>query len=60
MMEFLTANIGTIIVLAVLVLIVALIVRGIVSDKKKGKSSCGAKCGCCPNSALCHKTTDKH
>jgi hypothetical protein len=25
-----------------------------VKDKKRGKSSCGCNCGCCPNSAACH------
>ena len=32
---------GTFVVGAILVLIVGLIVRGIVKDKKSGKSSCG-------------------
>ena len=38
---------GTIIVLAVLVAIVGLIVRGIIRDKKSGKSSCGGDCSHC-------------
>ena len=32
---------GTFVVLVVLISVVALIVRGIVRDKKSGKSSCG-------------------
>ena len=35
---------GTFVVGAILVLIVGLIVRGIVKDKKSGKSSCGGDC----------------
>lgn len=35
---------GTFVVLAVLVVIVGFIVRGIVRDKKSGKSSCGGDC----------------
>ena len=38
---------GTIIVLAVLVAIVGLIVRGIIRDKKSRKSSCGGDCSHC-------------
>ena len=44
-MTWLMANGGTIIVLAVLILIVALIVRKLHSDKKKGIHSCGGHCG---------------
>lgn len=39
---------GTIIVLAVLMLIVGLIIRGMIRDKKKGKSlQCGGDCSRC-------------
>ena len=38
---------GTFVVGAILVLIVGLIVRGIVKDKKSGKSSCGGDCSHC-------------
>lgn len=38
---------GTIVVLAALVLIVALIVRSMIKDKKSGKSSCGGDCSHC-------------
>lgn len=42
---------GTVIVLVVLGAVVALIVRGIVKDKKSGKSSCGGDCSKCKG---CH------
>ncbi len=38
---------GTIITGAVLLVIVGLIVRSMVRDKKSGKSSCGGDCGHC-------------
>ena len=53
---WLSENIGTIGVSLVLILIVALIIRGMIRDKKKGKSSCGCKCSHCPMSASCRKT----
>ena len=42
---------GTLIVGAILVLIVGLIIKGIVRDKKSGKSSCSGDCGHCKG---CH------
>ena len=42
---------GTVIVLVMLGAVVALIVRGIVKDKKSGKSSCGGDCSKCKG---CH------
>ena len=38
---------GTLVVGAILLLIVVLIVRNIVKDKKSGKSSCGGDCSHC-------------
>lgn len=39
---------GTVLVLAVLVLIVALIIRSMIRDKKNGKSiQCGCDCSSC-------------
>lgn len=47
MLSWLTANLGTIFVLIVLVVIVAAIVRKLYTDKKKGIHSCGGNCGAC-------------
>lgn len=53
-MTWLIENMGTIVVLLVLVLIVALIVRKLYSDKKKGIHSCGGHCGGgCPGCSSC-------
>ncbi|MBQ7379352.1 MAG: FeoB-associated Cys-rich membrane protein [Clostridia bacterium] len=54
MIDWLIANIGTILVglavLAVVVFVIALKVR----DKKKGKSSCGCGCESCAMAGKCH------
>lgn len=53
-MTWLMANIGTIVVLLVLVIIVAAIVHKLYSDNKKGIHSCGGHCGGgCPGCTSC-------
>lgn len=56
MLTWLAGNIGTIIVCAVLIVIVALIVANMIRNKKKGKSSCGCGCSNCPMSGSCHSS----
>lgn len=56
MFAWIAENIGTISVTAILVLVVALIVRKLVADKKKGKSSCGCNCAHCAMAGSCHKS----
>lgn len=46
MLSWLAENLGTVLISAGLIVIVALIIRSIVKNKKAGISSCGAKCGC--------------
>ena len=53
MLSFILENIATIIVSAVLLIIIAGVIFKMVSDRKKGKSSCGGACGCCPMSENC-------
>ena len=55
MIEFLSANIGTIIVFIVLAVIVGAIIYKMYRDKKKGKSSCRCNCSSCPMANECHK-----
>ncbi len=55
-MSWLLDNIGTIVVLAVLIAIVALIIRHIRKDKAAGKSSCGCGCANCALHGKCHGT----
>lgn len=54
MLNWLEVNIGTIIVCAILILIVAGVIISMIRDKKKGKSSCGCGCSGCPMSGSCH------
>ena len=55
MLAWITENIGTILIWAVLLLVVVLIIRKLVKDKKKGKSSCGCNCAHCAMSGSCHQ-----
>ncbi len=47
-------NMSTLAVLAILVFIIAMIVRSIVRDKKNGKSLCGGNCQHCGGACSCH------
>lgn len=50
-------NIGTIIVVAILLLVVGAAVFSIVKSKRKGKSpSCGCGCANCAMHGSCHKS----
>ena len=55
MLSWIVNNIATILISLVLVAGVTAIILSIVKDKKKGKSSCGGNCGCCPMGGSCHK-----
>ena len=59
MFAWISANIGTIIICAVLLIIVAAIIIGLVKDKKKGKSSCGCNCAHCAMEGSCHNNVKK-
>ena len=54
MITWLTDNIATIIICAVLIAVVAAIIIHMVKNKNKGKSSCGCGCADCPMSSSCH------
>ena len=57
MLTWLSANLINIVLIAVIALIVGLLLRGMVRDKKAGKSSCGgscASCGACGGCGSCH------
>ena len=51
MLIWLSANWINIALIAVLLLIVGLLLRGMIRDKKAGKSSCGGNCASCSGSA---------
>ena len=54
MFAWLSANIGTILIVLVLLAIVTLIIVKLRKDKKKGVSSCGGNCAHCAMSGSCH------
>ena len=58
MFVWLSANLINIILVSVIVLIVGLLVRSMIRDKKAGKSACGgncASCGACSGCSSCTK-----
>ncbi len=54
MLAWIAANAVTIIICALLIAAVTAIIIKLVSDKKKGRSSCGCNCGSCPMAGACH------
>mgnify|MGYP002518588432 CR=1 FL=1 len=55
MFTWLANNYVTVLICAALVLVVFLIIRSLVRDKKKGKSTCGCNCAHCAMAGSCHK-----
>ena len=56
MLAWLSANFINLVLIAVVALIVGLLIRGMIRDKKAGKSSCGgncASCGACGGCSSC-------
>ncbi len=60
MLIWLSANWINIVLVAVLVLIVTLLIRGMIRDKKAGKSSCGGNCASCGACSGCPKGPASH
>ncbi|MGI6115499.1 MULTISPECIES: FeoB-associated Cys-rich membrane protein [unclassified Clostridium] len=61
MLQFLTENLGTILVGLAVALLLTLVVVKLLRDRKKGKSvcSCGGACSGCPGAAMCHHGQSK-
>ena len=63
MLIWLTSHIADIVIIAVIAASVFFVVRGMIRDKKAGKSSCGGSCaGCgacagCAGCSACHGCT---
>ena len=56
MLAWLSANLINIVLIAVIVLVVGLLIRGMVRDRKAGRRSCGgncASCGACSGCSAC-------
>lgn len=60
MLGWIMENIGTILITIVLAILVVLIIRSLVKDRKQGKSSCGGNCGHCPMSGSCREGGKHH
>ena len=60
MLDWIAANLATILICALLILIVFLIVRYLLRQKKAGKNSCGAECAHCARHGECHGTHAKY
>ena len=54
MLDWLMANIGTIIVGLIIAAVVVLIIVNRVKKKKNGESTCGCGCADCPMKNKCH------
>ncbi|MBR2685533.1 MAG: FeoB-associated Cys-rich membrane protein [Erysipelotrichaceae bacterium] len=54
-MFFLKQNAGTILVLLVLIAVVALIIKGMIDDRKHGRTSCSHGCSNCALHGSCHR-----
>lgn len=59
LIEFISQNLGTILVLLVLLAAVAAIVIARLRAKKQGGSGCGSGCSGCPFSGKCHGAVEK-
>ena len=55
MLDWIAANLGTILISLVLLVIVSPIVVYLLRQKKAGKSSCGANCAHCAMHGQCHE-----
>ena len=53
MFAWLSENLVNIVIIAILVLVVGLLIRGMIRDRKAGKSSCGCNCASCGACAKC-------
>ena len=55
MLTWISENIGSLLICAVLVLIVVGIIVKFIKDRRKGKSSCGCNCSHGAMAGTCHK-----
>lgn len=54
MLQWIWANLATILICIALLGMVSLIIRYLLRQKKAGKSSCGCNCAQCPMHGTCH------
>ena len=54
MWNWISENYPTVLICVALIAVVILIIRSLVKDKKKGKSTCGCNCAHCAMAGSCH------
>ena len=54
MIEWIRDNLATLLVLSILCIMIIIIVRSLLLEKKAGKRSCGCNCSCCALQGKCH------
>ncbi len=54
MWEWVQGHVAVILICMVLIALVALIIRSLIRDRKKGRQSCGAGCAHCAMAGRCH------
>jgi FeoB-associated Cys-rich membrane protein len=59
MMDWIITNISTILVSLVLVVLVTIVIRKLLEDKKKGVTSCGTSCSGCAMAGNCKEFQNK-
>ena len=59
MVTWLAENLGTILISIALIVLVALIIRTIIRDKKMGRQTCGGSCASCKMCAACKQAGKK-
>ena len=59
MLQWLQANLATILVALIVFAVLALVLVKMIRDRKRGKTSCSCGCGGCPHAAACHQTNEK-
>ena len=59
MTSWLAQNIGTILISIVLIVLVTVIIRNMIRDKKMGKSTCGGSCASCKMCVACRQAGKK-
>ncbi len=55
MLQWIQANLGTILISLVLLAVVAMIIGYLVRERRQGKSTCGNNCAHCAMHGTCHK-----
>ena len=59
MIAWLAENLGTILISIALIVLIVLIIRSMIRDKKMGKSTCGGSCASCKMCAACRQAGKK-